>query len=353
MITWDVQNVCQESMGATLQKFFRRDHLGRTALHVVITCWPSILTIKPKPDSKLKTAVINAQRKAEACLQLLWDHGADINAQVEGESWATALHLSVRYAVPSAVQILASYGADVNAVDSSGMTPLHMAAGILHTDITAILIRQGADINKGVKSTGRTPLHLAAVATAMKSTETLECDFSCISELLQHGADPNAESKTRMTPLHEVCSMGNEALVDLLLRFGANINKLSQEKENCLFLFLNHRCNIRRISLLVKLLSITSPLTVYNQNGHLPFTLTLPCYFKQRDQLLELIWQPRRLQDICKRDIYLRHVQGKERELKQSLPQKLYDFVFNHWENIHNIYFENDHEQTGSDITSR
>ena len=66
---------------------------------------------------------------------------------MEGESHQTALHLSVSYAALSAVQILVSYGADVNAVDSSGMTPLHMAAGMLHKDIITSLIRQGADIN--------------------------------------------------------------------------------------------------------------------------------------------------------------------------------------------------------------
>lgn len=63
-------------------------------------------------------------------------------------SHQTALHLSVRYRALSAVQILSSYGADVNAVDSSGMTPLHMAAGILHKDLIASLIKEGADINK-------------------------------------------------------------------------------------------------------------------------------------------------------------------------------------------------------------
>lgn len=66
---------------------------------------------------------------------------------MEGEEHQTALHLSVRYSAVSAVHILANYGADVNAVDSSGMTPLHMAAGILHNDIIASLIKEGADIN--------------------------------------------------------------------------------------------------------------------------------------------------------------------------------------------------------------
>ena len=62
-------------------------------------------------------------------------------------SQQTALHLSVRNMALSAVQILTSYGADVNTVDSSGMTPLHMAAGILHKDIMTCLIKEGADMN--------------------------------------------------------------------------------------------------------------------------------------------------------------------------------------------------------------
>ncbi|XP_069012051.1 ankyrin repeat domain-containing protein 61-like [Embiotoca jacksoni] len=322
-----------------------RDQLGRTPLHVVITGWPSIPTTCPKSLSKFQTAVVSVCRKAEECLRLLCEHGVNINAEVEEKSHQTALHISVRYRALSAVQILASYDADVNAMDSSGMMPLHMAAGILHNDIIASLIRHGADINMGVQHSGNTPLHLAAVATATKTTKATDDGISCISELLERGADTNIVNKAGMTPFQEACSLGNKELVDLLLKYGANINKLSRAGENCLFLFLNHRSNVKNSSLLVKLLSLTSPLTVYNQNGHLPLTLTLPCFYQQRDQLMKLIQQPRRLQDICKSDIYLKHVRGKREELRKVLPERLYDFIFNQWENTHNISFGTDGEQ--------
>ncbi|XP_010727981.2 ankyrin repeat domain-containing protein 61 [Larimichthys crocea] len=325
-----------------------RDQLGRTTLHLVITSWPSILTTWRKPSSKVQTTVTGVHEHAEACLRLLCEHGVDVNAEVEGDRRQTALHLLTQYAALSAVHILASYGANVNAVDSSGMTPLHMAAGILHKDIMASLIKEGADINMGVKHSGNTPLHLAAMALAVKITKTLGDDNNCISELVDHGAEANAANKAGRTPLHEACSMGNEELVDLLLRYGANINKLSIAGENCLFLFLNHRPNLRNSSLLLKLFSLTSPLTVYNQKGHLPSTLMLPCFFKQRDQLLKLTQQPRRLKDICKSDIYLKHVQDKREELRKILPERLYDFVFNCWENLH-ISFETDEQDSLND----
>ncbi|KAM9336506.1 ankyrin repeat domain-containing protein 61-like [Symphorus nematophorus] len=328
-----------------------RDRLGRTTLHLVITSWPGVLTTCQKPGSKVKTAVASRSGKAEACLRLLCEHGVNVNAE-EGASHQTALHLAVRYADQSAIHILASYGADVNAMDVSGMTPLHMAAGILNKDIMTSLIKEGADTNMGVKHTGSTPLHLAAVAMAMRTAKTLEDDYSCISELLEQGAKADAENKAGITPLQEACSMGNEELVDLLLRYGADIKKLSKAGENCLFLFLNRSTNVRNSSLLAKLLSLTSPLILYNHKGHLPSTLSLPCFIKQRDQLLKLIQQPRRLQDICKTHIYLKHVHAKREELRTILPERLYDFVFNHWENLHISFVTEDSYNNSSDITA-
>ncbi|XP_060883598.1 ankyrin repeat domain-containing protein 61-like [Labrus mixtus] len=312
-----------------------RDQQGRTTLHLVIASWPSIPTGLSKRQSKFLTAVISARRQAEACLQLLCQHGVDVNAEVEGESHQTALHLSVRYAAQSAAQTLFVHGANVNAVDSSGMTALHMAAGMLHQDLIASLIKEGADLNAGVKHSGNTPLHLAAMSVSLKSSKVLEENNRCVSELLKQGSEVNAVNKAGVTPLQEACSMGNKELVDLLLKHGADINQLSNAGENCLFLFLNHRRNVQKRSLLAKLLSLTSPLTVYNHSGLLPGTLTLPCFLKQRDQLLRLTQQPRRLQDICKCSIYLRHVQSERDEARTVLPVKLYDFVFNVWENLH------------------
>uniref|UniRef100_A0A3Q3EZE0 Ankyrin repeat domain 61 n=1 Tax=Labrus bergylta TaxID=56723 RepID=A0A3Q3EZE0_9LABR len=299
-----------------------RDQQGRTTLHLVIASWPSIPTGLSKRQSKFLTAVISARRQAEACLQLLCEHGVDVNAEVKLSLLNTPLHLS----------ILSVHGANVNAVDSSGMTALHMAAGMLHQDLIASLIKEGADLNA---HSGNTPLHLAAMSVSLKSSKALEENIRCVSELLKQGSEVNAVNKAGVTPLQEACSMGNKELVDLLLEHGADINQLSNAGENCLFLFLNHRRNVRKRSLLAKLLSLTSPLTIYNHSGLLPDTLTLPCFLKQRGQLLSLTQQPRRLQDICKCSIYLRHVQSERDEARTILPVKLYDFVFNVWENLH------------------
>uniref|UniRef100_A0A3Q3VX21 Uncharacterized protein n=1 Tax=Mola mola TaxID=94237 RepID=A0A3Q3VX21_MOLML len=322
-----------------------RDRLGRTTLHLVITSWPRVLTTQRERDSKFENSSRGRRMRAETCLRLLCEHGVNINAEVT-TSRHTALHLSVQHRAVTAIHILASHGARVNAIDSGGMTPLHMAAGLLHKDIIASLIKEGADLNMVCVHSGNTPLHLAVVAVATKTTKTttLDDDIGCITELLEHGAEVNAVNEAGMTPLQEVCNMGNVELVDLLLRYGANINKLSKAGENCLFMFLNHRPNVRNSALLLKLLNLTFPLKFYNHKGHLPSTLMLPCFFKQRDQLLKLIQQPRKLLHICKSAIYLKHVHDKREELRKFLPHGLYAYVFNYWEDLH-ISFVTDDEQ--------
>uniref|UniRef100_A0A668ASN0 Uncharacterized protein n=1 Tax=Myripristis murdjan TaxID=586833 RepID=A0A668ASN0_9TELE len=313
-----------------------RDRQGRTTLHLIITSWPHVQSTKA--HSKLRTSASSLQQRAEACLHVLCDHGANVNAEVDGEDHQTALHLCVRYAIPPAIQMLANYGAEINVMDRKGMTPLHMASGMLDTDTTACLIRHGANVNMVSLHSGNTPLHLAALAATTRNRKTLENDFSCLSELLEHGANPDAVNNAGMTPLHEACSSGNEALVDLLLSYGADINKRTKAGENCLFLILDHKSNMRHRSLLDKVLSLTSPLIVYNRKGLLPATLMLPQFIKLGLELLNLARQPRKLKDICKIQIYLKYSRGKTEELRQILPKKLYDFVFNNWENTNSVF---------------
>ncbi|KAM4623300.1 ankyrin repeat domain-containing protein 61-like [Polymixia lowei] len=326
-----------------------RDNQGRTTLHKLITVWPYWQNW-PRAQSKFQAVMSSSQRRAEACLCMLCEKGVNVNAEVEDKGRQTALHLAVQHAAVTAVEILASYGADVNAVDCNGEMPLHMASGTLQKDIIASLVRQGADVNRVLRDSGNSPLHRAAFAATIKGDKTLEADLSCISELLAHGAELNAVNRSGKTPLQDASSLGKEEVVDLLLSYGADVNRRTEAGENCLFLFLNHAPNLRHGNgtLLAKLLGLTSPLTIYNRDGLLPAPLTLPEFSEQRRQLLELTLQPRTLRDICKIHIYLRHNRTGREELKNSLPQRLYDFIFHYWESPHNISFMAEGETNSS-----
>ncbi|XP_032429680.1 ankyrin repeat domain-containing protein 61 [Xiphophorus hellerii] len=75
-----------------------KDKLGRTSLHLVIINWPITTTTRTKPSSKFWTTVARASRQAEACLRLLCEHGADVNAQVRfNTSYPSSEHEKNKY----------------------------------------------------------------------------------------------------------------------------------------------------------------------------------------------------------------------------------------------------------------
>ncbi|XP_045898515.1 ankyrin repeat and SOCS box protein 2-like, partial [Micropterus dolomieu] len=53
-------------------------------------------------------------------------------------------------------------------------------------------------------------------------------NVSCVHFLLKHRADPNIASKDQETPLFAACEHPNKAIVELLLRFGAKVNRCTQ-----------------------------------------------------------------------------------------------------------------------------
>ena len=82
--------------------------------------------------------------------------GADVNAK--DENGVTPLHWTETEEI---AELLIAKGADVNAKDDwSGSTPLHRAATFGYKEIAELLIAKGADVNARTGS-GETPLDLA------------------------------------------------------------------------------------------------------------------------------------------------------------------------------------------------
>jgi ankyrin repeat protein len=78
----------------------------------------------------------------------------------------------------------------------------------------AVLLAQGAEVNAR-NAYGWTPLHVAAVGG----------DPAVVALLLRHGADVHAQSHIGTTPLDNVTTRGGRKVVmDLLLAHGAKLN---------------------------------------------------------------------------------------------------------------------------------
>lgn len=112
---------------------------------------------------------------------LLVQHRLKINT-VYGDHEDTALHLAVAYNYRNVAEALAKKGADVDACDRDGDTPLQWAVENGRLDMSKVLLRNGAQVNKQNEKTGDVVLHWAVRRGHVVVTELL----------LARGADPCA-----------------------------------------------------------------------------------------------------------------------------------------------------------------
>ena len=147
--------------------------------------------------------------------ELLIDHGADIDA-VDASS-NTLLHKAMLSHDLKIVQLLLSKGALVNARTTSGNypgeTPLHVAALIGYLKGAELLLLNGAEID-AVDRYGYTPLR--------RSVDNRHTDMTEL--LISKGADVTTEDANGISLLHVVAQTDNVALAAKLINSGADIN---------------------------------------------------------------------------------------------------------------------------------
>ena len=157
----------------------------------------------PKTNPNQFSRYIDAIRKA----------GADIDAKDAGGR--TPLYWTAYTSEnPEVFTLLIKAGADVNAKGEEGWTPLHWAGmSSSNPEVLTTLIKAGADVNaKNVNSW--TPLHNAAV---QENPEILTL-------LIQAGADVNAKDGDGRTPLYYAARHSNFEVITVLIRAGADVN---------------------------------------------------------------------------------------------------------------------------------
>jgi ankyrin repeat protein len=127
----------------------------------------------------------------------------------------TALHYAARYGSPKHIKILLEAGANVNAFNLSGSTPLIAASE--STKNVEVLLEGGADIH-AQNRLGDTALFYASYAE----------DPINVKKLLKAGADVNWRNNANWTPLHYAARIGHPSVVKALLNAGANVDSRSK-----------------------------------------------------------------------------------------------------------------------------
>ncbi|HTW58837.1 MAG TPA: ankyrin repeat domain-containing protein [Terriglobales bacterium] len=127
--------------------------------------------------------------------------------------------LEVEESWTATVETLLDNGADIEARDDDGDTPLLWAASFAQTDIFKLLLDRGAKIDVRDRQ-GNTPLIAAACECAVA---TMNSAYAVMKILLEHGAAVNARNHDGRTALMMASGMtGDASVLHLLLDNGAD-----------------------------------------------------------------------------------------------------------------------------------
>ncbi|KAM6466332.1 rabankyrin-5 isoform 1-T1 [Liasis olivaceus] len=231
------------------------------------TCWG------PGPSGCLQTLLhraIDENNEQIACF--LIRSGCDVNsprqpgANGEGDEEAhdrqTPLHLAACWGLEETVQCLLEFGANVNAQDAEGKTPIHVAIINQHNVIIQMMISHSAIQLNLRDRQGLTPFACAMTYKNNKAAEAIlkrepgaaeqvdnkgrnflhlavqNSDIESVLFLISVQADVNSrvQDTSKLTPLHLAVQAGSEIIVRNLLLAGAKVNELNKHRQTALHL---------------------------------------------------------------------------------------------------------------------
>ena len=174
----------------------------RFGLYIIVLLGFSSASADPKIDFFRAVNIDN-----DGAVRQLLEAGFDPNSV--NPQGLVGLFLAMREESFKVAALLVAHPAiRIDAVSPADETPLMMACLKGHRDWARRLLGAGAALNRP----GWTPLHYAASGL----------DAALVGDLLERGADVNAESPNRSTPLMMAARYGAEAAADLLLLKGAD-----------------------------------------------------------------------------------------------------------------------------------
>lgn len=181
--------------------------------------------------------------------------GADVNEKNSRQR--TPLHEAAKASRARVVKALLEAGAEVDARDADGWTPLPLA--VWSPEIMEMLLDAGADVNAEFND-GWTPVFVAASCDCIEAFEIF----------MNHGADPKRKTPLGWTPLHLAADNGNLEMARTLIEAGVDINSKSLHGTTPLHL----AAFSGRHLMVQELIKFGADVLARDENGNTPITMT-------------------------------------------------------------------------------
>ena len=226
------------------------DHVGHTSLLLISK---HITGSQTGVDTQGNYALHIASRDSmSTAVQLLVDLGADTNAV--NKHGQTPLHMAAdrEKDCPELCEILLNHAAKIDVADENGNQPLHLACNRGHTNTGSLLLSHGADV-RAVDHVGQTALlliskHITGSRTRVDAQGNHALHIAsrdgmstAVQLLVNLGADTNAMNKRGQTPLHMAADREKDCpkLCEILLNHAAKIDVADEDGNQPLHLACN------------------------------------------------------------------------------------------------------------------
>ena len=180
-------------------------HYGQTALHAAVDA----------DQYEAAKALLEAAARVHADASII---------NLCDSTGRTPLHVAASKNDPKMIDLLIRHGADMSSLDNSGRTPLHLA--VLHGSspiVSALLVQDGSLLLEVPDAKGNTALHIAVERD----------DVKCATVLLESGAASDTRNATGKTALEIAQRSRNTKMIYLLRKYNkTHVHDRTEDRSN-------------------------------------------------------------------------------------------------------------------------